>query len=401
MDEKRFDEACEYFCEQSGYDTIDDFLEDYGYMIESIDDYFNAYDLKQSMDNLYWDTIGTRQRVKKHFKMHTDLYEEELAENPDDDEPDIPAPEQTIKYSLTTIVDGVPTTIEFTAGEEINLNDLEIDGFNFLGWYYNEEKVTFPFNIDKDTVLDAKFEPQEGEVYIYKESDGEHLKIYAKLLGNANIQISSNESGMGGAKNDTYTLNEDIGEIQIANVTNSRNSIAIKYNDISIFTDSGYSKNSTESKKFVAKFKYSAGEILASSTEVFYNSTNNPISLICYSNEISELDNVNFAIDTTNNLLAIWDNENSGVSYMGPVDNSGEVIRYRGSPISISNKTTSIAKDTGLSYWGGWAFYLTNNWKETLIENSAKYMYVKVKNQNYYINVDFESSDLYKITKEI
>lgn len=88
MDEKRFQEACNYFCEQSGYDSIDDFLNDYGYMIESIDDYFYESNPKQGMDDLYYDTIGARFRIKKHKKL-MGFGADESPTNPDDDEEDL------------------------------------------------------------------------------------------------------------------------------------------------------------------------------------------------------------------------------------------------------------------------------------------------------------------------
>ena len=50
------------------------------------------------------------------------------------------------------------SNIEIKNGESINLPTLEREGYNFLGWYINEEQIDSNYKFDKTTILSAKWE---------------------------------------------------------------------------------------------------------------------------------------------------------------------------------------------------------------------------------------------------
>ena len=52
--------------------------------------------------------------------------------------------------------------IEIKKGESINLPALEQDGYEFLGWYINDEKIDSNYKFEKATVLSAKWNKTEN-----------------------------------------------------------------------------------------------------------------------------------------------------------------------------------------------------------------------------------------------
>lgn len=79
------EKAFKYFEEQSGYTSFDEFLADYEWAIDSLDEYL-IEDYKQGMDNLYADTIGRQFKLRKKRHGYCSVSDEKL-EEPDEDEP--------------------------------------------------------------------------------------------------------------------------------------------------------------------------------------------------------------------------------------------------------------------------------------------------------------------------
>ena len=58
------EKAFAYFCEQSHYDNMSEFLDDYGWNIEGLEEYVDVTDYKLGMDNLYSDTILKKRKQR-------------------------------------------------------------------------------------------------------------------------------------------------------------------------------------------------------------------------------------------------------------------------------------------------------------------------------------------------
>ncbi|WP_249029167.1 InlB B-repeat-containing protein [Tannockella kyphosi] len=61
-------------------------------------------------------------------------------------------------YTLTTVVDGVETTYTYLAGSKFNLEDPEVDGTTFDGWYQDEEYTVYNYSsyLNEDLCIYAK-----------------------------------------------------------------------------------------------------------------------------------------------------------------------------------------------------------------------------------------------------
>ena len=92
--------AFQYFLEQSHYDSMEEFLFDYGYMIDyDLEKYTeNEYFYKDGMNNLYYDTIK-RRRLQKTADGDT-VYRYIHAED-EDDSSNPPEAEVDMDYSLS------------------------------------------------------------------------------------------------------------------------------------------------------------------------------------------------------------------------------------------------------------------------------------------------------------
>lgn len=86
------------------------------------------------------------------------------------------------KVTITFITNNVDNieNMKVKKGDSINLPILERNGYSFLGWYVNDEKIDNNYQFDKETILTAKWE-----------KDGELEKKYTVVFdtnGGGNIQ---------------------------------------------------------------------------------------------------------------------------------------------------------------------------------------------------------------------
>ncbi len=56
------EKAFAYFCEQSNYSSMEEFLEDYGYNLVGLEEYIDRPDYQKGMDDLYAETIVKKRR---------------------------------------------------------------------------------------------------------------------------------------------------------------------------------------------------------------------------------------------------------------------------------------------------------------------------------------------------
>lgn len=158
--------AFQYFLEQSHYDSMEEFLFDYGYMIDyDLEKYTeNEYFYKDGMNNLYYDTIK-RRRLQKTADGDT-IYRYTHAEDTEEETPTQQEPEVDMNYSLKgeIVSAGAGKSIVFS----LTYQDEEIsnDGWSF--YYFNKNQNEFiKLDSDKFTLLengDYSFRAQKGTI---------------------------------------------------------------------------------------------------------------------------------------------------------------------------------------------------------------------------------------------
>ncbi len=127
--------AFQYFLEQSHYDSMEEFLFDYGYMIDyDLEKYTeNEYFYKDGMNNLYYDTIK-RRRLQKTADGDT-VYRYTHAE--DGEEPDTPSePEVDMEYTISTSIAKNNNGAGITLGVLHNESPIDSTGWTF---YFKKE----------------------------------------------------------------------------------------------------------------------------------------------------------------------------------------------------------------------------------------------------------------------
>ena len=157
--------AFQYFLEQSHYDSMEEFLFDYGYMIDyDLEKYTeNEYFYKDGMNNLYYDTIK-RRRLQKTADGDT-VYRYIHAED-EDDSSNPPEAEVDMDYSLSgeIVSAGAGKSIVFSVAYQDE--KIPVDGWSF--YYFNENQNKFiELDSNRFTLLengDYLFRAQKGTI---------------------------------------------------------------------------------------------------------------------------------------------------------------------------------------------------------------------------------------------
>ena len=133
--------AFQYFLEQSHYDSMEEFLFDYGYMIDyDLEKYTeNEYFYKDGMNNLYYDTIK-RRRIQRSDPGDTDsryFGEEQTDENNESNNNQINA-EVDMDYSLSGQLVSAGHGHSVVLSLSYQDQPISNDGWSF--YYFNESQ---------------------------------------------------------------------------------------------------------------------------------------------------------------------------------------------------------------------------------------------------------------------
>ena len=74
-------------------------------------------------------------------------------------------------YTVTYIDEGVVETEEYEYGSVVTEKEVSKEGYTFLGWHEENEKVIFPLTVTRNYTLESKYEIQKFNV-TFKNYDG-------------------------------------------------------------------------------------------------------------------------------------------------------------------------------------------------------------------------------------